>query len=395
MTSEGQAAAELRTRMAQATQTSAQDWYLVGKARQGMQATLCTVRKTTGRDEVATQLFTCVTAINPILAAGMHPVYVDIDPQTLSLDAGALELGNQTGAVVLQHSYGLIDRASSVALRDAAHAAGAILLEDCAHCVGRIARDESGEPVADVSVHSFGVEKILAGTYFGGAVWINPSLSDAALAQAIRTALDDLPAMDKRLDKATRSYLNQVRILTRLPQGASKAMRARWERRGTFEPAVSEEERRGGTNHDPSKPTEWVCEQALGALASLDDNEAQRRACVNAYLSAFSSAPNELFVPAGVRAAADQPLLRFPVFMPDGERATAAAQAVERQGYYVPAWPRPLLVPGVLDPVPYGIAQGTKDWPVSQELSERSVALPTDVDPSAIPTIAQTVLDLL
>ena len=57
----------------------------------------------------------------------------------------------------------------NAALARAAHGAGALLIEDCAHCVGRMATDSSDIPLADVSVHSFGVEKMLR-TSFGGAI---------------------------------------------------------------------------------------------------------------------------------------------------------------------------------------------------------------------------------
>lgn len=386
------AAAEtnLRNRMAALTDTNADDWFLVAKARQGMQTALEAAREATGRTEVVTQLFTCVTAVDPILIAGLRPCYVDVDPQTLSLSVDALAVGEQTCAVVLQHSYGIVDQPSSVELCDAAHAGGALLVEDSAHCVGRLARNKEGKPVADVSIHSFGVEKILPGTYFGGAVWVNPQSNNDAIAQFIKQALTELPAVGRSLDRASRSYLNQVRVLTRLPQGASQALRARWERKGTFEPAVSEEERSGRTNHEPSKPSAWMCEQALAALGGLEQNEQNRRACVAAYCSELGKSPlAHAQVPAAALAAHDQPLLRFPVFLESEAQARKAARAVGELGFYVPDWPRPLLVPGVLDPVPYGIDRGTDRWPVSERLSAGSVALPTDIDPARVVSVVQ------
>lgn len=392
----GEASRRLRERMAELTHTEAKDWFLTAKARQAMQVSFRAARETTYRSDVATQLFTCITAIDPIIVAGLAPRYVDVDPQTLSLDPALLEVGERTSAVVLQHTFGIVDEASSGLLQEAAHACGALLVEDCAHCVGRMARGAGGEPLADVSIHSFGVEKMLSGTYFGGAVWLNPSMANQKLAQSLRIAFTELPTMSKRLERASRSYLNQVRILTRLPQGASRALRAKWERRGTFEPAVSEEERRGTTNHEPSLPSEWVCNQALAALKGLGANEQNRRACVQAYASALEvDAPEGLFVPESAFGASDQPLLRFPVFAQDERRAKTIARAVETLGYYMPDWPRPLLVPGVLDPVPYGLAGGTGGWPVSERLAAGAASLPTDVDPGRIPAIVQAVRDAL
>ena len=396
MTAQQEAYRALVHRMAELTGTDPNDWFLVTKARQGMQTALLAMREATGRTEVISQLFTCVTAIDPILTAGLAPRYADISPDTLAADLNTVDVGDKTCAIVLQNTYGIIASDAAARMCDIAHQAGALVLEDSAHCVGRMARDALGNPLADVSVHSFGVEKMLFGTYFGGAVWVNPAMSNANVAVAVRGALEALPTADAALQKAARSYRNQVRMLTRLPHGVATRLRGSWERKGTHEPAVSEAERKGRTNHEPSKPSVWMCEQALAACEDLSANEARRRSCVRAYLDCFDGeALGELGVPKAVLAAADQPLLRFPVFAPNQAAAEAAAQAVADLGYYVPAWPRPLLVPGVLDPAPYGLNEGMDAWPVSERLSAGVVALPTDIDPTNVPSVAQAVLSAL
>lgn len=383
-------------RMAELTNTDARDWFLVTKARQGMQVVLDVARTATGRTEVATQLFTCVTAVNPILAAGLTPRYVDIDENTLMVDPALLEVDDKTCAVVLQRTFGLVDESTSNALREAAHHAGALLLEDAAHCVGNMARNASGAPVADVSVHSFGVEKMLPGVYFGGAVWVNPQMPNEVVAQAIREALQSLPPMDARLDKAAQRYRNQVRVLTRMPGRVAKALRASWERKGTFEPAVSVQERQGQCNHDPSSPSTWVALQALDALDDLERIYLVCRECVSGYMSAVREGHLDgLFVPGAALSTDAQPLLRFPVFVQDEAQARSIAEAVAGLGYYVPDWPRPLLVPGVLDPVPYGLEDGTEAWPVSQRLSAGIVALPTDIDSSRVADVVKAVRSVL
>ncbi|MDO4537086.1 MAG: DegT/DnrJ/EryC1/StrS family aminotransferase [Coriobacteriales bacterium] len=389
-------AAELRQRMADLTSTCVEDWYLVTKARQGMQTVLAAAGKALDRTEVITQLFTCVTAINPILAAGLTPHYVDISEKTLCLSAEDLYIDESTAAVIHTNTFGIIDPATSFELRRVAHEAGALLIEDSAHCVGRMARDDKSVPMADVSIHSFGVEKLLFGTYFGGAVWVNPEAENTEAAQAIREALDALPIVDAQLDKAARSYRNQMRVLTRLPQSIAGGLRERWEGSGSLEPAVSEIERRGGTNHEPSKPSAWMCSQALAALESVTTNKKNRRACVRAYLDNFSAQElEELKVPKAALRPDSQALLRFPIFVEDEAQADALAEAIATLGFYVPAWPRPLLVPGVLDPEPYGLAEGTDAWPVSERLSAGVVALPTDIDPAQVGIVVQVVRDTL
>lgn len=387
----------LLSRMAELTGTDRADWFAVFKARHGMQVVLAAAGEATGRTEVLTQLFTCVTAVDPIIAAGLRPRYVDVSESSLAIDPALAHPDARTLAVVAQHTFGIVDEIETMALRDAAHKAGALLLEDSAHCVGRMARDEEGMPLADVSIHSFGVEKVLPGVYFGGAVWVSPRMGNPILRSSICTALSSLPELSTRTDRACRRYRNQMRVFTRVPHAVSVAMRESEARRGTFEPAVADEERRGAVRHEPCLPSAWVSDQATAALGGLGSNEAQRKSCVAAYLDVFGTNPATcpLPLPADVRTlAADQPLLRMPVFFETTELAERAIAATAALGHYAQAWPRPLLLPGVLDPTPYGLGEGTDAWPVSTRLSAGVVGLPTDIDPVAVPALAQRMLEI-
>ncbi len=310
------AQAKLRRALAERTGTEPGDWYLVFKARYGMEQVFRTLRAARGDGRVATQLYTCCTAVDPITAAGLAPLYLDVSPDTLAIDAAAAEQGlpADTRALVIQHSFGIIDPASDARLCSAAHAVGAIVMEDNAHCVGRLSRGADGRPLVDVSVHSFGVEKMLPASYFGGAVWINPTWQDADLRAVVVRDLAALPQLDPRLDKAAQSYRNQLRVLTRLPRGASHALRTRMERKGTFEPAVAPSEQRAQLPYEPQGVSEYIAQQALAGLSNLDATEARHRSCVAAYLRVLTPDTPGVEVPAAVRAAGESaPLLRLPV----------------------------------------------------------------------------------
>ena len=58
---------ELKRRLAGRTNTNADEWHLTFKARQAMQVAFQAAHAATGRTEVVTQVFTCVTAVDPIL----------------------------------------------------------------------------------------------------------------------------------------------------------------------------------------------------------------------------------------------------------------------------------------------------------------------------------------
>lgn len=57
--------------LAARTSTNACDWYLVFKARHGMQIAFEEIRAELDSGDVATQLLTCCTAVDPILVAGL------------------------------------------------------------------------------------------------------------------------------------------------------------------------------------------------------------------------------------------------------------------------------------------------------------------------------------
>ena len=83
----------LAERMAELTQTRAEDWYLTYRARHGMLTVFRSLVGKKGAGEVVTQLLTCCTAVDPIIAAGLVPVYGELSAQTCSLDPDQLRLG--------------------------------------------------------------------------------------------------------------------------------------------------------------------------------------------------------------------------------------------------------------------------------------------------------------
>lgn len=388
----GPAAEELRAELARRTGTRPGEWHLVLKARYGMLAAFGALSARGGEGSVVTQPFTCCTAVDPIVSAGLRPVYAELSPRSLAVDPAGLSLPGDVRAVVLQNTCGIIDEGDALALARAAHGAGALLVEDCAHCVGRIARNAAGEPLADVSVHSFGVEKMLR-TSFGGAIWVSPRMADASLRAAVEAALDALPEMTAARGRAARLYRNEIRVLNRLPRPAARALRGALERAGLFEPAVTDDERSGKVSGAPARPDEWVCSRALEALSSEDAQLAQRSEAVRAYTRALAPAPLSVGAAAPLEAPCSlvpefaQPLLAYPVFLADAHGADRAVAEVLAAGFYARPWYRPLLYPGALDAAAYALpASGA--LPLTERCSEGAVMLPTDVSPRDAERIA-------
>lgn len=368
------ASAEATGMLAERTGTDPGDWYLVFKARYGMQVVFRAMVDERGPGDIVTQAFTCSTAVDPILVAGLHPVYADVSPTTVAIDPDRLAVGAATRGVVLQHTFGIVDHAAALRVREAAVAAGAVLVEDSAHCVGRMARDPDGAPVADVSIHSFGVEKMLR-TRFGGAVWVNPAMSDSVLRARIVADLASLPVVGHRLDLVARLYRSEVRVLNRLPATVAAWVRAALTKIGAFEPPIAAAERRGGLAHQPMRPSAWMTARIAGALPSLAGDEARRAEVVAEYVRALADVVE---IPAAIGDGL--PLVRFPFFAPDGVTAERVIDSLVAAGHYPGRWYRPALFPGVDDPAVYGYTPGDGSLAVTEDLIARVVNLPTTVD---------------
>lgn len=366
----------LRSELARLTGTQPADWYLVFKARQGMKAVFDALAAHEvahdGRGEVVTQLFTCCTAVDPIVAAGLTPVYGDISADTLALDPAALPLSENTAALVLQHTFGVFDAVADETVVGAARRSGILVVEDNAHAVARLAMGADGKPLADISAHSFGVEKMLP-THFGGAIWVNPAMTDTALRERIVAELTGLSDLDAAREAAARNYLNQIRLIMHLPGSLGHKLRVHLERSGKFEPAVGDIELAGGLNGEPALPSNWVVNRALGALQTLDEGREARSQIVELYRSELT----DFEAPFSPDNAA---LLKYCVLVDDAASANDATEALNAAGIYTVPWYRPLLFPGVTAPEAYG-ATSTDALPHTQRCSDCAVCLPTDISP--------------
>lgn len=107
--------------MASRTGTDPADWFLVFKARYGMQVAFEEIYAEMGAGEVATQLLTCCTAVDPILVAGLVPRYCEVSFDTAMIDFEALDASGELRAVVAQHTYGIVDDAATARLAQRAH----------------------------------------------------------------------------------------------------------------------------------------------------------------------------------------------------------------------------------------------------------------------------------
>lgn len=358
----------VRAELAHLTETHPEDWFLVFRARYGIETVLTVLKNQQGSGEVITQPFTCATAINPILSAGHVPVYVDASYDDFSLDTTKLQTSSACRALIMQHSFSL--ESNIVKARAFANKHGLLLIEDSAHHVGMMAKKD-GEPLADVSIHSFGVEKLLP-TKFGGAVWINPAMNNRALRDALRSDLERLPLVSRKQAGLARRYRFFNRLLNHTPALLEPSFRSFLVTTCLFQPAIMPDELNGKNHDTPAQPDTFIMEEMLSGLKQYKQTVNKREQASSVYQNALSTSftlPKNLpeeYAPA-----------RFPVLCKDAREATRLFDTLRRAGHYSGKWYRPTLFPGVLDAKLYNY--DPELCPVAEDISARILNLPTNV----------------
>ncbi len=139
-------------------------------------------------DEIITTPFTFVATGGAILRAGATPVFVDIDPRTLNIDAAKVAAyldGNPSRAVGILpvHLYG--NACDMDAIMGIAAERGLFVLEDAAQALGAAWDGERLGGIGDAGALSFFPSKNLGGFGDGGMVATN----DGELAELARMLL--------------------------------------------------------------------------------------------------------------------------------------------------------------------------------------------------------------
>lgn len=366
---------EVRKKLAKYSNTSPDDWFLCLKARYGMATVFKAIHDRMGGGEVITCPYTCITSVNPILVANLRPIYCDIDPSTLSITDAESKIKARTRAIVVQHTLGIMNREIQRAYK-AIKDKNIILIEDCAHCLARMALTHKLEPIADISIHSFGVEKVLQNTKFGGAIYVNPKLKDRnpKLYNEIVSALINLPEPPASLSLKIRSYRSQNAVIQRLPGSLKYGARSALLKIHAFEPAVSATEQEANQSN-PYATNEFVNRTILEHIDELPSNYRRREQNVNLYLNNLR--PNRHFK---FLTKQKSPLLAFPIIFDNTAKATEAYQALTASGYFIRRWYSPLLYPGPSDNRDYYYDPSMA--PIAEDISARTLCLPTNYSAS-------------
>lgn len=152
--------------------TNAKKVLLTASCTQALEyaALICNIRQ---GDEIIMPSYTFVSSANAFVLRGASIVFVDIDPETMNINANLIEsaISQKTKAILIMHYGGMacdMDRIMEVARSN-----NLIVIEDAAHCIG--AYDKNNRhlgSIGDIGVISFhSTKNVHCGE--GGAVLIN------------------------------------------------------------------------------------------------------------------------------------------------------------------------------------------------------------------------------
>ena len=135
-------------------------------------------------DEVITTPFTFIATVNSILYQRAKPVFVDINPQTLTIEPAEIQskITSRTKAIIPVHYAGL--PADMRAINEIAQRHDLKVIEDAAHAVGAVYQDKKAGNLGDYGCFSFYPNKNIT-TGEGGMVTTN----DDKLAKTIRALI--------------------------------------------------------------------------------------------------------------------------------------------------------------------------------------------------------------
>ncbi|MBN9743411.1 aminotransferase DegT [Amycolatopsis sp. A1MSW2902] len=233
-------------------------------------------------DEVIATPQTYQATVQPLLEHPVRVRFCDVDPDSLALDAGALEalLTDRTRAIMLVHYGGY--PADLARILELARARGAVVVEDCAHALGATRDGRHPGSLGDIGCFSFQGSKNITTLGEGGMVTVHRSDWAERIERTRGNDIDgefvhttpgaDVPAALPWMKYAEHIHRREVAAL-----------------------------RRGGTNATMSEASAAV---GLVQLAKLDTLVERRRsiaARLDAALAAFAGRVRVPAVPHGVR----------------------------------------------------------------------------------------------
>jgi len=370
----------LRTELSRRLQGSA---FLFASGREALLAFLRSCSFPDG-SEIIVQGYTCVVVPNAIHAAGLVPVYADIEKDTLNLDPDdvASRITDRTKVVICQHTFGI--PAPVERLRELCDRHGLLLIEDCAHVLPDADGPMEVMSKGDALLLSFGRDKAISGITGGAIVVKNKQ----------QTTHNTQPANELTNKPANELTLNLSREENQAPGlpggivlrlllypwlyffarplyglGIGKWKLAAWRMLGLLVPIVTPEEKRGTQGQKVHAMPEACAHLILQQFKKLHDINIHRRALVKYYLEACAKHG----WPVLHAINGSLPLQKFPLFFPD---ADGIRRKLKRRNIHLDdGWTGCVVCPRSISKEEAGYRKGSD--PRAEEVAVSILSLPT------------------
>lgn len=281
--------------------------------------------------------YTCIVVPNAIEAAGLRPVYADIELDAYGLDADSVRarIGPTTGAIMLQHTYGLPGRDTRELLELAADHELPVI-EDCAHATGATLDGQRLGTLGDLGFSSSERNKAFNTQQGGMAYTADAELGERLAAWKQAAPLPSTAETSRLLDSVHWSHLkfrHPRRHLTR-----HQAERRYGATR--IESTLSRESQGGAPAFAGMRMPAPLAGLGLNQLAKLDGYNEERRETAQRWRAELDETTEaEGFdVRHPTLAGGSRPaFLRYPALVPP-ERKRHTSWAVKRLGIRPGHW---------------------------------------------------------
>jgi dTDP-4-amino-4,6-dideoxygalactose transaminase len=391
--------------LADLLQVRANSLFMLDSARSALYLAYEAISAQTGSGsfEVLMPAFTCVVAVNPVIWAGLKPVFVEISVADFntSVDSLLAAVTEQTKVIFCQHTFGaqidvakLMEKLKSLGREDI------FVIEDLAHNLGDNYNAVEGvdERVGKVgtrahfAVATFGLEKVIS-TLRGGALLVNRELLPAQIVVRIEQNYQKLePLADGvvlRLLKNAKFWQN---VLPKYywgigPLTYGKLMTYLGHKRGILGVAIETQEYSAGKpSYLPAKLPGKLAKIGNMQLKSYTNLRDHRRQLAEIYsegisASAFGDSTEQRFIAETLQRQDQHSFLRYPLLMKSTAQRSKLLYRAKQLGFVLGDWYKTPLYTRreFLDIYGYD----SQNYPISEDIMSRIVNLPTSIQTSS------------
>ncbi len=243
--------------------------------------------------EVLLQAYTCNASVNPVLWAGLKPVYTNPNEDDFNLDFDDAEskITPKSKILMVQHTFGMpadMDRAKETCNRH-----NLTLVEDCAHCIGGEYKGKKAGTFGRAAFFSFSRDKAISSVYGGMAI-----TNDEKLAEKLKKIKKemDFPSIFWIFQQIFHPiFLNYFVIPIYYFINLGKILLVLFQKLNLISKAVHYKEKRGKRpSYFPKKMPNAMAKMALHQFKKLDKFNNHRREIADFYYNELKGLSYEL-----------------------------------------------------------------------------------------------------